>query len=153
MDAITIRVAQAGDLALAAAHYLAMRRELGWPDGELDPDFVALFAATYADGAASGESRYFVAEHGGDVVGSAVALRRRSLSERYLKSRPTGYLANLYVDPPHRRHGAARALTSAVIGWLASLGCTVVRLQASRFGRPLYESMGFVSTGEMELRL
>lgn len=150
---VSIREARPDEFELAARHYVGMRRELGWSDEELDADFVALFTATYAESAASGDSRYFVAEIEGEVIGSAVALRRRPMSERYLKSKPSGYLANVYVAPAHRRHGAARALTSAAIGWLASIGCSVVRLQASETGRPLYESMGFVSTGEMELRL
>jgi len=153
MSRIVIREAQRGELALAAEHYLGMRRELGWPDGELDPQFVSLFAVTYLESAATGDSRYFVAEVDSKIVGSAVALRRHTMSERYLKSLPAGYIANVYVDPTYRHRGAARALTAAAIDWLRSLGCSVVRLQASQFGRPLYESMGFVTTGEMELRL
>ena len=153
MGRLIAREAQRGELALAAEHYLGMRRDLGWPDAELDPQFVSLFAATYSESAATGDGRYFVAEIDAKIVGSAVALRRHTMSERYLKSLPAGYIANVYVDPSYRRRGAARALTAAAIDWLASIGCKVVRLQASPFGRPLYESMGFVLTGEMELRL
>jgi GNAT superfamily N-acetyltransferase len=153
MSRIVTREAQRSELALAAEHYLGMRRELGWPDGELDPQFVSLFAATYSESAASGESRYFVVDMNSKVVGSAVALLKHSMSERYLKTVPSGYVANVFVEPSYRRRGAARALTTAAIDWLRSLGCKVVRLQASPFGRPLYESMGFVLTGEMELRL
>lgn len=153
MGTITTRAARSDELAIAADHYLGMRRELGWPDGELDPQFVSLFAATYLDSDASGDSRYFVAEIDSKVVGSAVALRRRTMSERYLKSVPSGYIANVFVDPAFRHRGAARALTAAAIGWLRSIGCKVVRLQASQYGRPLYESLGFVATGEMELLL
>jgi GNAT superfamily N-acetyltransferase len=153
MGTIVTREAQPAELRLVAQHYLGMRRELGWPDGELDPQFVSLFAATYDESAMAGDSRYIVAEVDSGIVGSAVAMRRRTMSERYLKSLPTGYIANVYVDPSFRRQGIARALTAAAIDWLRSIGCEVVRLQASRYGRPLYESMGFVSTGEMELRL
>ena len=153
MGTITTRGARPEELALAADHYLGMRRELGWPDGELDPQFVSLFKVTYLDSGSSGDSRYFVAEIDSKVVGSAVAMRRRTMSERYLKSLPSGYIANVYVDPAFRHRGAAKALTAAAIGWLRSIGCKVVRLQASQYGRPLYESMGFVSTGEMELLL
>lgn len=153
MGTIVIREARESELKIAAGHYLGMRRELGWPDGELDPQFVSLFAATYAESATAGDSRYLVAEIDAKVVGSAVALRRRAVSERFLRSLPSGYIANVYVDPAHRRQGAARALTAAAIDWLRSIGCEVVRLQASQYGRPLYESMGFVPTGEMELRV
>ena len=153
MGTIVTREAQRGELRLVAQHYLGMRRELGWPDGELDPEFASLFAATYDESATTGDSRYIVAEIDSRIVGSAVAMRRRTVSERYLKSLPTGYIANVYVDPAFRRRGAARSLTAAAIDWLRSIGCEVVRLQASQYGRPLYESMGFEPTGEMELRL
>jgi GNAT superfamily N-acetyltransferase len=70
-----------------------------------------------------------------------------------LRSNPSGYLANVYVESEHRRAGVARALTAAAIDWLRSLGCGIVRLQASTAGRPLYESMGFTRGMEMELTL
>ena len=150
---VSTREARAEELEVAAEHYLGMRRELGWSEGELDPRFVSLFVATYVDSAQAGEGRYFVAEIDSKIVGSAAAMRRRPMSERYLKSAPSGYIANVYVEPQYRHRGVARALTAAAIEWLLSIGCEVVRLQASQFGRPLYESMGFVATGEMELRL
>lgn len=153
MGRLSTREARGDELASAAEHYLGMRRELGWPDGELDAQFVSLFVATYSESAAAGDSRYFVVEVDSKIAGSAVAMRRHSMSERYLKSLPVGYIANVYVEPSYRRQGAARALTAAAIDWLRSIGCEVVRLQASQYGRPLYESMGFASTGEMELRL
>ena len=153
MSTMITREARRHELAKAAEHYLGMRRELRWAESELEPQFVRLFEATYADGAASGDSKYFVVEIGSNVVGSAVALIRRSMSERYLKTLPSGYIANVFVEPDFRHRGAARALTNAAIEWLRSVGCKVVKLQASRYGRPLYESIGFVATGEMELRL
>jgi len=130
-----------------------MRREVGWDDAELEADWEARFAASYEQGARDGSSAYFIAEAGGAIVGSAVALIKRSMSQSYARVKPYGYLANVYVERSHRRAGAGRALTLAAIEWLRSRGCAVVRLQASSEGRPLYESMGFVSSGEMELTL
>ncbi len=148
-----VREARTDELAVAARHYLGMRREVGWDDAELDDDWQAKFVTTYERGARDRELRYFIAETGGAVVGSALAIIRRSLSDGYLRSKPSGYLANVYVERDHRRAGIARALTAAAIDWLRSLGCGVVRLQASASGRPLYESMGFTSSMEMELTL
>jgi hypothetical protein len=39
------------------------------------------------------------------------------------------------------------------IEWLKSMACDVVRLQSTAAGKPLYESLGFAPTGEMELVL
>jgi ribosomal protein S18 acetylase RimI-like enzyme len=150
---VIVREARADELAVAARHYLGMRREVGWDDAELDEDWQSRFITTYERGARDGELRYFVAEAGGAIIGSAVAIIKRSLSDGYVRSKPSGYLANVYVERERRREGIARALTAAAIGWLASLDCSVVRLQASVAGRPLYESMGFTSTMEMELTL
>jgi ribosomal protein S18 acetylase RimI-like enzyme len=150
---VVVREARTDELAVAAQHYLGMRREVGWDDAELDEDWQSRFVATYERGARDGELRYFVAEAAGAVVGSAVALIKRSLSDGYVRSKPIGYLANVYVDREHRREGIGRALTAAAIDWLSSLDCGVVRLQASASGRQLYESMGFTSTMEMELTL
>jgi GNAT superfamily N-acetyltransferase len=130
-----------------------MRREVGWDDAELDEDWQSRFISTYERGGRDGELRYFVAEADGAIVGSAVAFIKRSLSEDYVRSKPGGYLANVYVEREHRRGGVGRALTAAAIEWLASRNCGVVRLQASATGRQLYESMGFTSTMEMELTL
>jgi len=134
-------------------HYLGMRREVGWDDAELDRDWQSAFVSTYDRGSRDGELRYFVAEAGGNIVGSAVAMIKRSMSDGYVRAKPNGYLANVYVEPDHRRRGVARALTIAAIDWLRSVGCGVVRLQASTTGRPLYQSMGFTSSQEMELAL
>jgi GNAT superfamily N-acetyltransferase len=151
--AVIVREARTDELAVAAQHYLGMRREVGWDDAELADDWEAKFVATYERATRDGEFRYFVAETGGVVVGSALAFLRRTLSVAYLRSNPSGYLANVYVESEHRRAGVARALTAAAIDWLRSLGCGIVRLQASTAGRPLYESMGFTRGMEMELTL
>lgn len=130
-----------------------MRRELGWSDDQLSPDWIDRFVEVHARGADEGELRYFVALLDGDVVGSALALRRKSISDGYLGDTHRGYLANIFVEEPYRRRGLARVLTSAAVEWLRSIGCEAIYLQASEPGRPLYESMGFESSGEMVLRL
>lgn len=154
MDAgIRIREARAGELEAVAGHYYGMRLEIGWNDAELEPDWKSRFVAAYERGALAGELRYFVAEADGKLIGSAVSLIKRSVSESYAHAPRTGYIVNVYVDTPYRRRGAARALTIAGIEWLKMMDCSVVRLQASRAGRPLYASMGFTPSGEMELTL
>ena len=150
---INVREARSDELALAASHYLGMRREIGWSDDKLEPGWELRFAEVYSGGSSRGELRYFVAEMESVVVGSAVAMRKRSLSTEYVRDPVCGYLANVYVEEPYRLRGAARALTTAAIEWLRSVGCDVVRLQASSAGRRLYESMGFAPSGELELPL
>ena len=63
-----------------------------------------------------------------------------------------GYLLNVYADPQHRGRGLARTLTQAAMSESARRGIRVLSLHASRFGKPLYEGLGFVPTNEMWLK-
>jgi len=63
------------------------------------------------------------------------------------------YLLNVYTYPEFRKEGLARKLTDGAINWCRSEGFKIVWLHASQYGRPLYESLGFVPTNEMKLML
>ena len=63
------------------------------------------------------------------------------------------YILNMYVYPEFRRRGIARSLMHTMIDWCRRQGFATVSLHASRHGRPLYESLGFVPTTEMRLTL
>jgi len=69
------------------------------------------------------------------------------------KSTRRGYILNVYTDPAHRKHGLARRLTQTALDWCNANGIDIIALHASKFGRPLYESLGFASTNEMRLVL
>lgn len=60
----------------------------------------------------------------------------------------TAVLQRLYVQPRHRGHGAARALTKAAIEFARERGCSriVLDTQAARLpaAAALYRSLGFV---------
>jgi GNAT superfamily N-acetyltransferase len=63
------------------------------------------------------------------------------------------YICNVYVKPEFRRKGIAKALTLHAVAWAREKGCQVVRLRTSDMGRPLYASVGFETSNEMELFL
>jgi GNAT superfamily N-acetyltransferase len=44
----------------------------------------------------------------------------------------------------------ARALMAAILEWCRAQGIAKVTLHASDEGRPLYQSLGFTATNEME---
>ena len=62
-------------------------------------------------------------------------------------------ILNMYVDPEFRRQGIAHRLMQIMIGWCRKEGFVNVQLHASDQGRPLYESLGFKPTNEMQLKL
>jgi GNAT superfamily N-acetyltransferase len=62
-------------------------------------------------------------------------------------------LVSMWTAPDVRRSGLGRRLVGAVIDWAADTGASAVRLWVTRGNAPaqrLYESMGFVETGEYQ---
>jgi GNAT superfamily N-acetyltransferase len=64
-----------------------------------------------------------------------------------------GYILNVYTDLEHRKQGLARRLTQTALDWCRSNGVDIIALHASPYGRPLYESLGFLPTSEMRIIL
>ncbi len=64
-----------------------------------------------------------------------------------------GNILNVYTAVEYRRRGLAGELVRAAMQWCRSNGVDVVVLHASPDGRRLYESMGFVVSNEMRLKL
>jgi ribosomal protein S18 acetylase RimI-like enzyme len=63
-----------------------------------------------------------------------------------------GYILNLFVEPEFRRRGLARALVELCLAEARRRNISVITLHASAEGRPLYESLGFQSSNEMQFR-
>jgi GNAT superfamily N-acetyltransferase len=64
-----------------------------------------------------------------------------------------GNILNVYTAVEFRRRGLAGELMKAAMQWCRSNGVDTVVLHASPEGRRLYESMGFVGTNEMRIKL
>src|SRR6478609_4411133 len=56
------------------------------------------------------------------------------------------FVYNVYTEPAHRHRGLARRLMDAVHAFCRAEGIANVALNASQFGKPLYESMGYAAT-------
>lgn len=63
------------------------------------------------------------------------------------------YLMNVYTEPPYRQRGLARRLVQIALDWARQHGMETALLNASKAGRPLYESLGFDQSSEMRLTL
>ena len=70
----------------------------------------------------SEEAAFFIAANGSGPVGFAQCQLRRDYVEG-AQSRPVGYLEGIYIRPPYRGQGWARALLRECEGWAASKGC------------------------------
>lgn len=64
------------------------------------------------------------------------------------------YLHGVFTLPEHRGKGIAKKIVDLLMEEIKSRGYQVVNLQASKYGRGMYEKMGFVQQdGYMVLRL
>lgn len=70
----------------------------------------------------SEEAAFFIAANGSGPVGFAQCQLRRDYVEGAQNS-PVGYLEGIYIRPPYRGQGWARALLRECEGWAASKGC------------------------------
>jgi GNAT superfamily N-acetyltransferase len=64
-----------------------------------------------------------------------------------------GNILNVYTAVEFRRQGLAGELVKIAMQWCRSNGVDVVVLHSSPDGRRLYESMGFIASNEMRMKL
>jgi GNAT superfamily N-acetyltransferase len=62
------------------------------------------------------------------------------------------FIYNVYTAPAHRKQGLAKRLMTAMHDWCRAQGIERVALNASTFGQPIYEQMGYVVTNEPMMR-
>lgn len=154
-QALNIREASLQEDSLIAEHFYQMWRDNDVPARSIQSDWLDI-TLQFIDRARR-ELCYkaFVAEVNGTVVGSASCqlfdgLYPQVLTEKYRKY---GYIWGVYVDLPHRGRGIGKKLTLMAIDYLKSIPCTRVILHASPLGKPVYSSLGFSQSNQMQLDL
>jgi GNAT superfamily N-acetyltransferase len=152
MPSYTIRQATVADAAAITRHRIEMFREMG----ELTADeAVVVESASRPRLAAqleSGEYLGWLTETSGQVVaGAGVLLHQYYPSRANPRGRPTAYILNVFTEPDHRRQGLAHDLISEILAWCRVHDIPRASLHASRFGRSVYNRLGFKETNEMRL--
>jgi GNAT superfamily N-acetyltransferase len=153
--ALTLRRAGAADAAVLAAHRAAMFRDMGQLPPALEAPMVAAATARFEAAMPAGEYAAWLAlAAGGAVIGGAgVQLRamlpRPAPDGTALLLGIEGVVLNVYVERPWRRRGVARRLMEAILSWAPGAGIVRLVLHPSSEGRSLYDSLGFVPTGEL----
>jgi GNAT superfamily N-acetyltransferase len=132
---------------LADADILVQQRIGMFTDMQVPLDAVALdaaFRAWLTEMMDAGTYRAWLVETaGGEVAGGGgITILPWPPGPQYAGDR-LAFVYNVYTEPPHRRRGLARLIMDTIHDWCRAEGITSVALNASRDGKPLYESMGY----------
>jgi GNAT superfamily N-acetyltransferase len=153
-DAYHIRLAALDDVAVMVQHRRLMFEAMGKAG---DPGFEPMLVA-FEDWARRlvprGEYVHWCIDDavGHNVGGGGMHIHNWIPKPDDLTAR-RGYIANVYVDPAHRRQGLARRLLGVILDWSRAQGLQHVALHASEMGRPLYLDLGFKADGVYLLAL
>ena len=152
-----IRRAVFGDISVLARHRVAMFRDMGELNDLSEASLLDASSAFFGSVFSSGGYIAWLAvpRHQPDlVVGGAGVLLRPMLP----RPTPAGVvqgrealIVNVYTEPAWRRRGLAALLMRHILDYTRANDIHRVLLHASKEGRPLYESLGFVPTSEMRL--
>ena len=143
MPTYRVRPATLADADVLVHHREAMFAEMGTPAPQVA---VAgpMFRTWLTDALPNGTYRAWVVEtEAGDAVaGGGMTVLPWPPGPQH----PGGLVAfvyNVYTEPPHRGRGLARQVMNAIHDWCRAAEIESIALNASRFGQPLYESMGY----------
>jgi GNAT superfamily N-acetyltransferase len=152
-----IRLAEASDLATLVHHRLGMFRDMGELSDRNEPALAGASELFFRAALASGEYLAWLAAIPGTpervVAGAGLWLRPMIPRPRTngVAQGVEALVVNVYTEADWRRRGLAALLMRHVLGYTRTHQITRVLLHASKEGRPLYESLGFVPTTEMRL--
>lgn len=148
-----IREATLDDIPALLHHRRGMYEDMGYKD---EASLVAMIDTSrryLREAMTNGTLHAWVAGVDSRVIGGGLIIVSPWLSHPYDRQCRQATVLNMYVDPEFRRRGIARRLMQTMIDWCRREGFVNVSLHASKFGRPLYQSLGFEPTTEMRLKL
>ena len=147
-----IRTATVDDIPHIVDHRARMFREMGIP-----AEFEAMSAATAGWLRHAIPSREYLAwiavTDEGDVAGGSGLIVIPWPPGPMSMDPRCGFVFNVYTHPEHRQQGLARRMMQAIHDYCRAEGIERVVLNASTFGKPLYEALGYVETNEPMMRI
>jgi GNAT superfamily N-acetyltransferase len=150
---IIIRAATLDDIPEILRQRRAMYEDMDYTDAEKLAAMQSISAGYLKTAMAEGSFQAWLALSDDQVVGGGAVVISPWPAHPYdLECRRTTIL-NVYTNPQYRRRGIARQVMQTMIDWCKREGFANVNLHASKDGRHLYESLGFVTGNEMKLKL
>jgi GNAT superfamily N-acetyltransferase len=156
-----IRIATVGDIPVIAEHRVRMFSEMKLLAPEESPAMIEQTVRFLERAIPSSEYVGWLAVDADDprVVAGGAGLQQRTVlpfpfgNGGGVGSGREALVINVYTEPHFRRLGLARRMMEALIDWSRAAGIERIALHASPDGRPLYESLGFITTNELRLPL
>jgi|SRR5215470_892997 len=149
-----IRRATTADLDTLVEHRRAMFQDMGYTDEAAMQWMAGKFRPWLQDKMNSGEYLAWVAIAPDTTVAAGAGLWLMDWPPHMIgRGARRGNILNVYTNANYRRRGLARELMQAALDWCKQNAVDTVILHASASGKSLYESMGFMPTNEMRLRL
>jgi GNAT superfamily N-acetyltransferase len=145
MSDYRIRLATLDDEAILVYQRIAMFEEMGVM---LDkPALTARFGAWLRETIPAGTYRAWLVESASAsvVAGGGMTIIPWPPGPTYPGDK-LAFVYNVFTEPPHRNQGLAKLVMHAMHGYCRDHGIGSIALNASVFGRPLYESLGYAVT-------
>ena len=84
-----------------------------------------------------------LAEHNGFIVGTGIVFYYNSVPSTFNPLGKNAYITSMYVSEEYRRWGIGTVVLDKLVSLAKDRGYSVLFLQASDMGKPLYEKYGF----------
>lgn len=149
MHSYRVRRAGVGDLDALLRHRVRMFQEMGRWSPDVDE---AAFTSEYRDWLLklmpAGDYVSWVVETADDDGGRAIVAGGGATiiawpPGPFYRGSQLAFVYNVYTEPEHRGQGLARRIMDTIHDFCRSRGIQSLALNASEFGQPLYESMGY----------
>lgn len=153
-DGFLIHRASTADVETLAAHRRAMFHDMGYNDDVVLSEMSAKFQVWVLQKMNSGEYLAWLVRAPDGSIAAGAGLWLMDWPPHMVGKGPRrGNILNVYTHENYRRRRLARELMDVVLHWCRENQTDTIILHASNDGRKLYESMGFIATNEMRLRL
>ena len=150
----SIQQASTANLETLVAHRRAMFHDMGYNDDAALNAMSARFRVWLLDRMHAGHYlAWLVSAPDGSIAAGAGLWLMDWPPHMIGQGARRGNILNVYTAENFRRQGLARELMEVVLQWCRENQVDTIILHASNAGRNLYESMGFIATNEMRLRL
>jgi len=144
-DPYRLTAATLDDAPQMALHRAKMFHDMGLLSEEEIPLLHTAAEPWFASVIADGTYVAWLLHHNNDIIGGGgMHLRPHGPMPGSFAAGLAGHIANVYIEPTHRRKGLAEALMKDMIDWARQHDIKELTLTASEHGQSLYQRLGFL---------